>query len=170
MYQKAKYRYIVPHCPFRCKVEPVIIPDLLTQSLLDDLDVYCSFKENGCNWSGKKGELHKHTSNECDFIVMPKWLQKLKEDANYKSTLNKPVNVMDDFYDDDIKGEINKHTAPDLFTRMYNKNRDLVTKVLKGDSRTTTSSTSAKKGKKKKKVIKPKKKIRQRPKRGKNNE
>ena len=53
-------------CPVCRKPVKKIMIATIIQNIIDDMQVYCTHKQNGCSWKGKKSEIQKHL-NVCSF-------------------------------------------------------------------------------------------------------
>ena len=56
-------------CP-ECRRLLKVIPDRGLQRVLKSLQVYCSKREEGCNWEGELGELQHHHNNDCMHLMI----------------------------------------------------------------------------------------------------
>ena len=54
-------------CP-KCRCTLQAVPDKGLQRVLKSILVYCSRKEEGCQWKGDLDELHRHQTNDCMYI------------------------------------------------------------------------------------------------------
>jgi hypothetical protein len=60
----------IPKCPLcQIRIDPKnVIKDLMAFNLVSELKVYCSNKDNGCEWTGELSDLDSHWKNYCKFV------------------------------------------------------------------------------------------------------
>ena len=141
------------------KVIPVFTHDLTVQGLIDEIEVYCSNKGDGCEWQGKKGELHHHLATcEFDQAKLPGWLKK------HRVEHEKKVYELD-IDDNELIQANNESDTTDLLMRIYKRKPKLLKRALKGKTtekkKRNPSRKKKRKGKKeceKKSICKSKKK------------
>ena len=65
-----------PHCPLcNCEIKGIdkakktvhLVKDLLATNIINDLEVFCKYKESGCSWKGVMSDSAHHMKDLCRF-------------------------------------------------------------------------------------------------------
>ena len=122
-------------CPTdRIKINPnEISRDLLTSEIIDELEVFCPNKKNGCTEVMILKHMENHTSSECKFSSkkLSQWLLDLQEIDGTNDFLQYQYMYGIDDLQDRVNELITREIPScDLMTRLYNKYPSLVKDAL----------------------------------------
>lgn len=110
-------------CPFgRCELSrPTITIDRVVKDMMDNIEVYCLMKRDGCGWKGPKKDLQNHLKF-CEAKNVPDWIKN-----RISGEMEEEEKVERDIDEDDVVEEFNQIDDSSLFAKLYNKNKELVT-------------------------------------------
>lgn len=125
-----------------------IYPDLLVSNLIDEIEVYCPYKTNGCQVKGPLGITSSFHINICEFKCLPEFIE-AHQDMDYEKDIREyhMYGSINDKFAERIECDVNQ---VDLMTRIFNSNKELVTSALMDNSPSRKKKFQAKQKKPKK--------------------
>jgi len=94
--------------------------------IIDEIQVYCPYKKNGCLENTDLGEMQIHEQT-CRYKKIPKFLQNHRDEDYDKDLRDHIYGGRQDNYAERLETDV---TNVDLITRLYNKNKTVVTNAL----------------------------------------
>ena len=73
-------------CPVCRETDYEVMRNLAVERQINNLKVYCSFREQGCKWIGTRKELKEHVKSVCNFSSFPCLFQKFGCSEHLSST------------------------------------------------------------------------------------
>lgn len=115
-------------CPIgRCELpKQKITLDITLNEIMEDIEIYCTLKRDGCKWKGPRNMLNSHLRT-CDVKNIPSWVKKYKKKSGVMDE-EKIVNF--DIDEDEVVEKVNKIDETDLITALYLKDKELATRNL----------------------------------------
>lgn len=153
-----KWAKLNKNCPL-CRKEFIfknIKRDNIAYNIINDLEVFCN---NNCPWKGKLLDLKKHLK-KCNLNPkkMSKTIKEALNDKNKRNSLKLNSNTINEFNEikEDVKNDDEEdeegrasvdsitsfNTRVNLRTRLFNRNKDLVNKVLNNETNKGYSENS----------------------------
>ena len=116
---------IKAECPYdRTKINfKNIHKDILVSGIIDEIQVYCPYKNNGCLQKSTLGEMKIHEES-CGYKKIPKFQQKCRDENYDKDIRDHIYGGRQDKFAERLETDV---TNVDLLTRLYNKNKTIVT-------------------------------------------